>query len=107
MSKQTRQANILPRSTIIKTMEAADFPEANGCHGAPAGMSESNVKTLPSFKAKIEGGQFDDADMVVVAWRPSAEDLDRLSQGGLIYLSCIGGLPPHFLCTTFPEAVRI
>ena len=32
-----------------------------------------------------------------VAWRPNVEDIANLAQGGTIWLSCVGGLPPHFL----------
>jgi hypothetical protein len=34
---------------------------------------------------------------VRVAWKPSEIDLAHLAQGGTIWLSCWGGLPPHML----------
>lgn len=75
-------------------MTAVDFPQAN-------------VKTIPSFRAKIGGGRFDDGELIVVAWRPSIDDLDRLIKGEMVYLTAFGGLPPHFVSTTFKEATQI
>ena len=34
---------------------------------------------------------------VRVAWKPNEIDLAHLAQGGTIWLSCWGGLPPHQL----------
>lgn len=34
---------------------------------------------------------------VRVAWKPSEIDLAHLAQGGTLWLSCWGGLPPHML----------
>lgn len=35
--------------------------------------------------------------VIRVAWKPSAEDVVALQNGGTIWLSCWGGLPPHSL----------
>jgi hypothetical protein len=88
-------------------MNATDFPEANTKHGPPPGLDESHVKTIPSFKAQIEGGPHDGTEMVVVAWRPTPEDLKRLNAGALVYLSMMGGLCPHFLSTSFKDATTL
>lgn len=34
---------------------------------------------------------------VRVAWRPSADDIENLRTGGVVWLSTWGGLPPHQL----------
>jgi hypothetical protein len=34
---------------------------------------------------------------VRVAWKPTEEEIEHLKEGGTIWLSCWGGLPPHFL----------
>lgn len=88
-------------------MNAVGFPEANAKHGPPADLDESHVKTIPSFKAQIVGGAHDGTGMVVVAWQPTEEDLKVLNVGGLVYLSMMGGLCPHFLSTSFKEATTL
>lgn len=70
-------------------------------------MDESHVKTIPSFRATITGGPHDGSPIVVVAWRPSAEELAQLNAGGVVYLSMIGGMSPHFMTTAFKEAVTL
>lgn len=88
-------------------MSPIEFPEAN-CHfGPPPGMTEQQVRGVKGFLGSVMGGSMDGSTIVVVAWRPSPEDLQALNQGGAIYVSCIGGLPPHFLCTSFPEAIGV
>lgn len=88
-------------------MNAVEFPEANCKHGPPDGLDESHVKTVPSFRAQISGGPHDGVEMVVVAWRPTPEDLVALNAGALVYLSMMGGLCPHFLTTSFKEATTL
>lgn len=88
-------------------MNATHFPEANTRHRAPEGLDESHVKTIPSFRAQIHDGPHDGAEMIVVAWRPSPDDLKKLNEGGFIYLSMMGGLCPHFLSTEFKEVTCI
>lgn len=85
-------------------MNPIEFPEANARHGAPEGMDESHVRVIPSFRAVIQGGAFDGSEMVVVAWKPTPAELAELNAGGAAYLSMIGGLPPHFVTTSFAEA---
>lgn len=69
-------------------------------------MTEEQVQTVPVFVHDIEGGSCDGFRQVAVAWQPNAEDLQKLNNGGLVYLSVIGGLPPHFLSTDFRDATN-
>lgn len=93
-----------PYSTT--TMTPVDPPEYNTTFGAPDGMSEAQVQTIRAFAGEIpRGGALDGALFVVVAWKPTLEELEALNGGGLVYISCLGGLPPHFLTTDF-EAAR-
>jgi hypothetical protein len=39
---------------------------------------------------------------VRVAWKPDEIDLAHLARGGTIWLSCWGGLPPHYLQVQAP-----
>lgn len=62
--------------------------------------------TIPAYIGKVNGGSVDGATLVVVAWRPTKAELANLVAGNPIYLSYLGGLPPHFLTTTFEEAAN-
>jgi len=78
------------------------FEGANSTYGPPPGFAESQVAPIPASRYQVVGGPCDGVEMVVVAWLPDAEDLARLNAGGPVYLSCIGGLPPHHLTTVPP-----
>lgn len=83
-----------------------DFPQANVALGAPRDLDETHIATIPAFMAKIEGQSvFDGSIMTVVAWKPSPDDLVTLLNGGAVYVRMIGGCPPHYLSTTFEEAI--
>ncbi len=61
---------------------------------------------VPAYVCQIDQGSLDGLQLVVVAWVPDVTDLERLNSGLPVYLSVLGGLPPHFLSTAFEEAVR-
>lgn len=44
---------------------------------------------------------------MVVAWKPSQVDLERLSNGASVFLMVIGGLPPHIMGTDFKEVTQL
>jgi hypothetical protein len=85
-------------------MNPSSPPVVNSTFGAPADLDESQVFALPALTGKILGGNLDGVAFVAVAWKPTDEDIARILKGGLIYLTCLGGLPPHFLSTRFSEA---
>ena len=87
-------------------MTPVSFPEANCNFKAPPDLEESQCMTIPAYKGIIERGSVEGAPIVVVAWKPSIEELEILKRGGPIFLSMLGGLPPHFLTTQFEEAIR-
>lgn len=43
------------------------------------------------------------APCVRVAWKPNEIDLAHLARGGTLWLSCWGGLPPHYLEVQPPD----
>jgi hypothetical protein len=88
-----------------RAMQPAEFPESNAKFRHPDDLDESQCYTISGYLGKRIGGNLDGADFVVVAWKPSPEDLDRLNAGHPIYLSCLGGLPPHFLTMSFNDAI--
>jgi len=86
-------------------MICSPFPEANQKFTAPPDMDPSQVSTAEAYVGSILGGNLDGHTVIVVAWKPTTEELEDLNNGGLVYLSVLGGgLPPHFVCTQFPMA---
>lgn len=82
------------------------FPEANKPYGAPADFEESQVCTIWAYEGEVVGGSVDGTKQVVVAWKPTEEELKRINNGGAIYLTFMGGLPPHYPSTSFWEATH-
>jgi hypothetical protein len=77
----------------IRTVAADDLETWPGCtklaFAAPAGMEDS----VEACEGLVHLAQAE----VHVAWQPDEIDLVRLAHGGTIWLTCIGGLPPHLL----------
>ena len=88
-------------------MNPVAFQEANTTFGPPVGMDESQVAPIPAFVGVIAGGNLDGALLTVVAWKPTEEELKELNAGGSAFLSTINGLPPHYITTSFLDAVNI
>ena len=87
-------------------MTPVDFPEANCNFGPPPDMSESQVIPIRAFKHQVAGGSCDGCDQVVVAWKPSEEELRIIKEGGPIFISMLGGLAPHYPSMSFYEATH-
>lgn len=93
-------------------------PISNTVFTAPSDMDYSQVFSIHAFKNAVKAGftqdvfageippgsNLDGASFIVTAWKPSAEELLALNQGGLVYLSCLAVLPPHFLTTSWSDA---
>jgi hypothetical protein len=80
------------------------FPESNCVFGHPPDLAESQVMPIPAYRGEVSGGSVDGVKLVIVAWLPTAEELEQLNAGAPVYLSSIGGLTPHFLTTSFEQA---
>jgi hypothetical protein len=87
-------------------MNPAHFPQANFKFGPPSDLEESQCTTIPAFVGEIKTGSCDGCQITVVAWLPTPQELAELNIGKPIYLSVIGGLPPHFLSTDFQQAIN-
>ena len=77
--------------TIVED-DIAQWPgAARQVFNAPEGMEDS----VEACEAVIDDttGEI----QVHVAWQPDEVDLARLAHGGTVWLTCIGGLPPHLL----------
>lgn len=85
-------------------MNPVDFPESNANFGPPPDVTETQVATVRAYHGAVFRGSLQGAHIVIVAWKPTPEELRDITEGKPIFLSCIGGLPPHFLTTNFAEA---
>lgn len=82
------------------------FKQANARLGPPEDLEETQCMTISAFVGQVQGGSVDGSPFTVVAWQPSAEEVKELADGGLIYISMLGGVPPHFLTTNFEQATK-
>ncbi len=87
-------------------MTPVAFPEANASFHAPTGLAETQVATITAYHGPIVGGSMDGEKITVVAWKPDAEELRALNGGAPVFLSTLGGLPPHFLTVDFRNATN-
>lgn len=87
-------------------MTPTNFPESNATFGPPEDLEESQCMQIRAYVGEAKSGSVDVMPFVVVAWMPSLTDLSRLASGQPVYLTMMGGLAPHFLTTTFEEAIR-
>lgn len=80
------------------------FPQSNAVFTAPADLDKTQCADIHACKGKVVGGTLDGANFVITAWKPDARELGLLNAGQPVFLTCIGGLPPHHLSVTFEEA---
>lgn len=85
-------------------MTLIDFPERNQIFGPPEGFSEEQVKPAYAYVGEVKKDSMDGQRIVVVAWKPNEDEIRALIAGAPIYASFAGGLPPHFLTTSFLQA---
>lgn len=93
-------------------------PVSNAVFTAPADMDYTQVFSIHAFKSAVKAGftqdvlagevppgsNLDGSPFVVTAWKPTPEELEELNRGACVYLSCLAGLPPHFLTTNWSDA---
>ena len=85
-------------------MTPVSFTQSNHVFGSPSDLPGSCID-IEAHLSVVEQGIFEGTRRVVVAWKPTDEDLKKLLAGASIYLTCMGGLPPHFMSTSFEDAV--
>ena len=88
-------------------MISVPFDGANLSFTAPEGLSESQVQTAPGYETIIQGGSLDGLPMSVVCWKPDVEEMKKIVESGVIFISFVGRPTPHFLSTTFEEAKTV
>ena len=87
-------------------MIAVDFPQANTVFAPPPDLDPEQCRAIRAYKGKTSGGSMDGCEVVVTAWQPTERELIDLQMGRPVFLSFVGGLPPHFVTTDFEQAIR-
>lgn len=87
-------------------MTPVKFDQCNVRYGPPEGLAESQVRTIDAFRSEVQTGSMEGSQMTVVAYRPTQQEVEQLQEGGLIYITFMGGLPPHFPSTSFVQATN-
>lgn len=82
------------------------FPESNRIFAAPNELDEQQCKSIAAYVGEVTVNSCDGARLVVTAWKPDEREIEAIKNGAPIFFSCIGGLPPHFLTTSFEEATH-
>lgn len=85
-------------------MSPIKFEGANATFGPPEGYEAGQVAPIYGFATQVQRGSCEGAPLVVTAWQPSPAELAQLNAGNPVFLSVLGGLPPHFLTTNLAEA---
>ena len=88
-------------------MTPIKFPQANVAFGPPPDLKESQCRTIHGFIGEVSQGSVEGSALVVTAWQPTPEELAELNAGGAVFLSFLGGLPPHLATTSFQAATTI
>jgi hypothetical protein len=80
-------------------MNAIKFEEQNFTWGAPKG-EEDKVNGMPAYKGAEAGTNW---PLSISCWEPTPEDLNRLNEGGKIWLRVYGtDHPPVSISTEHP-----
>lgn len=87
-------------------MTPAEFEQANKEFQPPQGMDSSQCSPIRVFVGQAEGGSCDGIPIVVSAWKPSDDELEEMINGQPVFITFVGGLPPHTVSTKFDRAVR-
>lgn len=75
-------------------MKAKEFPEQNMVFTKPQSMTDEECGSLPAYRGE---GQ------IISCWEVTPEDLERIKETGVIWLSVSGaGQPPVYIGTEYP-----
>lgn len=84
-----------------------EFEQSNVILGPPKGLNETHVKSLPMFRGETKQGPFEGGEFFVSVWKPTPLELEQLVEGGFVYLTMLGNVPPHVLTTSFEAATNV
>jgi hypothetical protein len=88
-------------------MTPAAFDQSNAIFRAPDGLEESQCSAVRAYTGTLQGGSCDGVPITITAWHPNPQELAAIAAGAPIFLTFIGGLPPHCVTTSFAEATNI
>lgn len=81
-------------------MKPTTFEGANMVFAMPSqGIRGEDVR---GWAGQIIGGECDGSAAALIAWECSAEDIERLKNGGKLYFLSLGGIPVHSVSTEMP-----
>lgn len=87
-------------------MQPINFPESNTIFGPPSELAETQCMSISAYCGPVVGGSCDGAQICVTAWKPTDQELEDLKLGKPIYLTFIGGIPPHYASLNFHDATH-
>ena len=88
-------------------MNPVEFPESNTVIGKPDDLEETQCASIPGCVFKINGGNLDGSQGIVVAWKPRPEEIEEIVKGGLIYVTFLEIITGHTVNTNFKSAINI
>lgn len=87
-------------------MNPVEFKESNIKFSPPADLVECQCSTIHAYVDSIKGGSVDGSQLVITCWQPTPSEIEDIVKGMPIFFSSTGGLPPHFLSTSFEQATH-
>jgi len=87
-------------------MIPSKFEQSNKVFVPPTDLDPEQCQPIHAYLGAVQGGSCDGVALVVTAWTPTPQELADLNAGNPVFLSCVGGLPPHFLTTRFEQAIK-
>lgn len=88
-------------------MIPALFPESNKTFGPPPDLEESQCHSVRAYVGMVERGSVEGVPIIVLAYKPTEQELIDLCEDKPIYLTLLATqLPPHYLSTHFYTATH-
>jgi len=87
-------------------MTPAKFDQSNKVFISPSDLDPEQCQPIHAYVGTACGGSCDGVPIVVTAWTPNGQEMEELKAGNPVFLTCVGGLPPHFLSTQFEQATK-
>ena len=87
-------------------MITTKFEQSNKVFVPPTDLDPEQFQPIHAYLGAAQGGSCDGVPIVVTAWQPTEQELLDLYRGKPVFLTCVGGLPPHFLTTRFEQAIK-
>lgn len=83
-------------------MSPSNFPESNIVFKRPPDMDASQCFDIHGWQGEIDSGSLEGMPCTMVAYELDKEDLERLNNGGKIYMLLFGRMMMHTIATEMP-----